>query len=200
MHLVLREQHEDREFSHLFHPNNKGGSHEWAVPRGAPIPRPRGYPSNVRETSIPQLPVDKLAPALLTIVKTNNHTKLNLILEHAKELKLSEDELTALVTQNYQIGRNKQPENLIHLATEHGNMELLEPLLKYFMLLPNFPRLVNASSDTAAHIAAERKRERALKKLIEEGVDLSIRNKKTKQQAIGIPFYALIDPSMRVFI
>ena len=125
MQLVLDAEHRNPEFSHLFHPDQEGGYHEWAVPRGAPVKKSRGYPSNVRETAIPTLPRDKLAPALLTTIATNNHKKFNLVLERAKELKLSEDELTTLVTQNYEVGLSKRQANLLHLATEHGIRSLL---------------------------------------------------------------------------
>ena len=129
--------------------------------------------------------MDKLAPALLVSVATNNHKKVNLVLERAKELKLSEDALTTLVTQNHEVGVKNKQANLLHLAAAHGNPGLIDPLLTYFSRLPNFSQLVDSKGNTPAHIAASRKRERALKKLIEEGTDLNLRNKK-KQTAYDI--------------
>ena len=47
MHLVSRKQHEDKALGHIFHPGKKGGLYEWAVPKGAPVDLPHGYPTNV---------------------------------------------------------------------------------------------------------------------------------------------------------
>ncbi|KTD26226.1 ankyrin repeat domain-containing protein, partial [Legionella maceachernii] len=178
MHLVPRGQHEEKNFGEVFHVSKKGGYHEWAVPNGAPERKRKGYPPKVSENDIKTLPVDKLGPAILVAVGTNDHKKLNLVLARARELKLSEEALTALVTQNYSVGFRNRQENLLHLATAHGNLSLINPLLTYFTKLPNFSRLVDSKGNTAAHIAAGRNRKEALEKLAELDIDLSIRNKK----------------------
>ncbi|MGC1181386.1 ankyrin repeat domain-containing protein, partial [Legionella sp.] len=180
MHLVLDNQHTDKALSNFFHPFKKGGYFEWAVPKGAPVRIPNGYPDNVSESEIQALPVEKLGSAFLVAVGTNNLNKFNLAMERAKELKLSDDELTSIITKNYPVGVGTRQENLLHIATTHGYPELIKPLLTYFTRLPNFPQLVDSKGNTPAHIAAKRKRETALKKLIEEGIDLNIKNKKNQ--------------------
>ncbi len=177
-HLVSSEQHKSKCFSALFHPCKKGGYYEWAVPSGAPWDKPKGYPDKVSKNEIPTLPAHGLAPALLVAVGTNNHEKLNLVLARAKNLKLSADALTTLVTQAYQVGLSKRQETLLHIATMHGNMALLDPLLNYFTKLPHFSKLVDSKGNAAAHIAAKRNRDAALQKLKEQGIDLTIKNKK----------------------
>ncbi|HHF7349549.1 TPA: hypothetical protein ACPSKE_002758 [Legionella feeleii] len=172
MHLVLTKDHESKTFSRAFHPQQKGGFYEWAIPHGAPVKKPKGMPKDVRIEQIKTLTKEELAPALMTATGKCAYDKIQALIERAQELSVSADTVAEMFNQYH------QGTPLLNFVAQHGNCTVLNIILPYLTTRPQFPQLADDCGNTPAHVAADKGRISTLKILKDAGTDLTIRNKK----------------------
>lgn len=172
MHLVLKDNHRSKEFSEVFHPQQRGGHHEWAIPHGAPVKKPKGMPKDVRIEQIKTLTKEELAPAVMTATGKCAYDKIQALIERAQELSVSADKVAEMFNQYH------QGTPLLNFVAQHGNCTVLNIILPYLTTRSQFPQLADDCGNTPAHVAADKGRISTLKILKDAGTDLTIRNKK----------------------
>ncbi len=181
MRLVPRSQHNpSSEFWNTIHPEykNRGGYHEWAVPRGAPVDKPKSYPANFKKKDIPLMKAELIPDALLVALKTNKYSKFMALINRAKQLSFNEQEIQSVLTRPYKIGDTSKVETLLHIACANGNVQFINLLLPHYAKLRNFATITNGKGNSPAHIAAEHNRPQALEKIHSYKFSLNIKNSK----------------------
>lgn len=102
MHLALKKDHESKIFAKAFHPQQRGGHHEWAIPHGAPVKKPKGMLKDVRIEKIQTLTQTELAPALMTATAKCDYDKIQALINRAQALFISTEELAEMFNQYHQ--------------------------------------------------------------------------------------------------